>query len=280
MAGMLRKTLVPLVALLLLIPNVSFGAVTGAERAALIRQVEVLTREVVRLQELLAEKLGSAGYRANTTDTRYSVVGGRLLRGSGASVDPTHQDLFELLNDVIGSSAVDEYIQEFRVGYVHDASLDDYIEGFVSYQGEDAGWVMKLKRDGTKPLSAEERELFEELFVHEYAHILGFYETEFSSAFAEQFWGTDTYKLSERTERVFERDGYGALDGEYRGHGASFVSGYAMLSPDEDIAETFVAFVERSYPNGLSLVDRKLRFFYTNPTMVRERESIRENLGL
>ncbi len=279
---MLKKTLVSIFVLAMFVPNISFAApVATAHYQALLKQIEVLTKEVHRLQAILAERQkDSTVFVPTTSEIQYKVVNGKLTRSVGAKPNPTHQQLFDQLKSVIGSRAVDTYITEYRVGYVRDASLENYIEGYVKLIPEDDTWVLTLRRDGTEPLNNEERKLFNELFVHEYAHVLAHYEAVFSTTFTARFWNTVSYNASKRVNRLYEQNGYGALEDALRGQEASFISGYALLNPDEDIAETFVAFTKQDYPRGNTVLDAKIKFFYTNPTMVKEREQIRKNLGL
>lgn len=55
----------------------------------------------------------------------------------------------------------------------------------------------------------------------------------------------------------------------------SFVSDYAATEPAEDIAESFLFFVKEERPEGKSVRDEKLRFFYEFPHLVEIRNEIR-----
>ncbi len=275
---MFKKAILGVVLGLILVPNVSLAA--NVERQALLKQIEVLTKEVARLQALLAERLKDDDtFYSSTAETRYTVVDGQLVRGR-AEPRSTHQELFTELKEVIGRSAVEQYIGEFRVGHVRDSSQENYIEGYVEMLSDSNQWVLTLRRDGTKPLNDEERELFKELFVHEYAHILLDAEPTFTAAYTNRFWGDGTYRESARAKRLYERGGYGALEDAHEGLGGQFASGYAMLNPNEDMAETFGLFVEEGYPDGNSTIENKLRFFYADTSLVSERDRLRANLGL
>ena len=53
---------------------------------------------------------------------------------------------------------------------------------------------------------------------------------------------------------------------------------YAASNPDEDFAESFVAFVLKEKPTKSTTVDQKIRFFYDFPELVEMRDFIRSNL--
>ncbi len=281
---MFKNTFLTLAFLILLTPQFSYAApVRSAERSVLLEQISVLTKEVERLRALLAQKQDNtyrfATFTPSTAEIRYDVTNGVLTRGRGVP-NATHEALFKQFKEIIGSEAASRYMSEFRVGHVRDATLDDYIEGYIKLIPEDDTWMLSLKRDGTKPVSKLEHELFEELFIHEYGHVVLYYEEAFSNTFTNRFWDYATYRASERTKGIYEREGYGGLEDAHRGYRDEFVSGYAILNPEEDMAETFVAFIEGEYPTGSDTFDNKVRFFYTNATMVSVREEIRDNIGL
>lgn len=275
---MFKKALFSLAVLFMLAPQTGLAA--DVQRTELLRQIDLLTKELVRLQALLTEQQKSqAAFYPSTAETRYTVVDGILVRGREGP-RAIHQELFQQLKDVLGEEAVEANIDEFRVGHVRDTSLENYIEGYVELLPGNDMWSLTLRRDGTKPLNEEERELFSELFVHEYAHVLLHNEPAFAATFTNRFWDDSTYRDSARAKRMYEREGYGGLDDALKGRGGAFVSGYALLNPDEDMAESFGAFVERPYPSGTSVLDKKIRLFYTNAAFVREREALRANQNL
>ena len=58
----------------------------------------------------------------------------------------------------------------------------------------------------------------------------------------------------------------------------SYVTGYAATNPGEDIAETFVFFVYRMRPNGVTISEEKMRLLWEFPHLVELREQLRRNL--
>lgn len=281
---MLKKVALLCLLCVLIVPQSSLAApVPTSERAALLEQIATLTKEVERLKALLSLRVSVEAntrvFYPSTSEIRYNVVNGTLDRGR-VTPNPTHVELFEQFKETVGTVAADTYISEFRVGHVRDTALENYIEGYIELVPSSGDWVLSLRRDGSKPLNDEERELFTELFIHEYGHVVAYYEKAFSDSFTNRFWTPATYRASDRVNKLYSREGYGSLEDAYRGFGGEFVSGYAMLNPDEDIAETFVHFIENPYPSGVSVLDQKVRYFYTNPAMVAVRTEIRSNLDL
>lgn len=55
----------------------------------------------------------------------------------------------------------------------------------------------------------------------------------------------------------------------------NFVSEYAASNPGEDIAESFTYFIAQSKPQGKTLADQKIQFFYQYPELVQLRNIIR-----
>ena len=68
------------------------------------------------------------------------------------------------------------------------------------------------------------------------------------------------------------------LDDFYQAHTDQFVSSYAVTSPEEDIAETFMYFIFTPKPSETSVAEQKILFFYGYPELVRLRERILANL--
>lgn len=65
----------------------------------------------------------------------------------------------------------------------------------------------------------------------------------------------------------------------YARYPTQFITEYAATNPEEDIAETFTAFVLQKKPQGTTVADQKIAFFYASPDMVTVREAIRARLS-
>lgn len=66
----------------------------------------------------------------------------------------------------------------------------------------------------------------------------------------------------------------------YLRHLNDFASEYCSTSPAEDIAESFALFVLEDKPQGNSLPEQKIRFFYEFNEFIEIRKEIRENLKI
>jgi hypothetical protein len=57
-------------------------------------------------------------------------------------------------------------------------------------------------------------------------------------------------------------------------YGERFISDYAVTNPEEDIAETFTFFVLSPRPNGDTIAEEKILFFYRYTELQRLRDEI------
>ena len=120
--------------------------------------------------------------------------------------------------------------------------------------------------------------------LHEYGHVLledetqvdlsvgtdthdpkGFVPGSFRKAFYDRFWAAG---------------GNSGIVGNYDGDPTAYVSRYGANYFHEDIAETFALFVLGGEPQGSTVAEEKLRFFWQNEDMVALRGEIRRSLGL
>lgn len=96
--------------------------------------------------------------------------------------------------------------------------------------------------------------------------------------FVEAFWN-DLYDEWLDVDNIEDEDKYyDALDQFYYDHEAEFVSDYAVTNPDEDFAETFSVFVMEPTPDGNTVAEEKILFFYRFPELVALRDNIISNL--
>lgn len=107
-------------------------------------------------------------------------------------------------------------------------------------------------------------------------------EKSYLNKFYNKFWKS-IYKewkkanentTAENTEEMTEDAAYKF----YEKHSDSFVTDYAATNPEEDIAESFTAFVLQDKPKGHSIKDKKVLFFYDFEEAVKLRNEIRQNI--
>jgi hypothetical protein len=96
--------------------------------------------------------------------------------------------------------------------------------------------------------------------------------------FYQEFW-VDIYDEWLDIDWIEDEDEYyEALDNFYWRYEDEFVTDYAVTNTEEDFAETFAAFVINPEPQGNTIAEKKILFFYDFPELVEMR--IRIALGL
>ncbi len=184
------------------------------------------------------------------------------------------QELFEIFVQTLGVTVVNNYIQEWRVFY--DAKRD--LGAFTELVPETGKWVVGINRADYVRDNNEVYNLYANLFIHEYAHILLFNKQSFLDKYTSNFvTKSDTkhhveLQLRPLSERFLISLQYYDLNED------SFVSDYATVSVDEDLAETFLTFVREEKPTGSTVRDRKILAFYEEADFVLIRTTLRANL--
>ncbi len=263
-------------------PAVASAQTLSASREA---QIETLLREVARLQVLLVElqqrqttTVPTTVYKSRFFDVSFEAVyhvgkEGLVRIDRTAPVRQSDEQLYNLLVAVVGKQQLGRYVDDFRV--FHDS--DGEAGAFVESKAKSDYWIFGVNRDGWRQTDRQARASFIDLFLHEYAHLVLLENDEFTEGFAERFWTDDDQEHAEAVKN--ERRRFRLLETYYEDNEDRFVSDYATLSVDEDIAETFVRFVIRVKPSGSSVVDQKIRYFYESPELVTERARLRQNLS-
>lgn len=259
---------------------------TNAERVVLLQQIKQLLAEVVKLQALLEKQnLATKGNATNYTpyetvffkravETIYLVEGGQLLSTNGSSVRRVDKQLFDFFAAVVGSDVVTKEIKEWRIFYDDKSDLGAFVET-VSGSGK---WLVGVNRYSYSSDNLQIKKSFANLFVHEYSHILLFQEQVFTEDFTNKFWTKEDFGHQKRVSGVPDSERFNALRHYFDNNKDRFVSDYATISPDEDMAETFVSFVKEDKPFGYTLAERKILAFYEESQFVDLRAQLRTNL--
>ena len=119
--------------------------------------------------------------------------------------------------------------------------------------------------------------------LHEYGHVLLEDETQVDLTV-----GENTHDPAGFVDGSFRKGFYDAFwkdlgnsgVGDYDRDPTRYVSRYGANYFHEDIADTFAVFVLGDQPQGDSVAQDKLRFFWNDPEMTTLRRAIRQNLGL
>ncbi|MBY0309752.1 hypothetical protein K2Q16_01250 [Patescibacteria group bacterium] len=281
------KTFTPIVllGLVLLSPvaPVQAAATESAQsRAGLLAQIHILTKEVERLKALIAARAlvqkPLKVYESRFFDVRFETVYQVTQRGlvrldaPGAGVRTVDAQIYSLLTGVLGSATILEYIDDFRVFNNDNTELSAFVE---TKSGGDT-WLFGVNRSGFSLTDGETKASFIDLFLHEYAHLLLLKEDDLVSDYEDSFWSTADYRHATRVERAVDQ--FDVMQAYYESNKDRFVSDYATMNVDEDIAESFVSFVVTNRPVGNRLRDQKINFFYGSRAMVEERTRLRNNL--
>jgi hypothetical protein len=135
---------------------------------------------------------------------------------------------------------------------------------------------------------------FDATVIHEFGHLLTLNNYQMDSS-AKNTYVTEEGTLKEGSYlNLFYAEFWDDIMDEYRGtvgnnpdensylfysdHTDMFVSDYAAYNPEEDIAESFCAFVLNDKPTGSSIKDQKVAFFYRFEELVDIRDTIRANM--
>jgi len=94
------------------------------------------------------------------------------------------------------------------------------------------------------------------------------------NAFFNQFWA-DIHEEWQDINLIEDDDTYyNALDNFYYKYEDRFATDYAATNPEEDIAEVFTFFVLSPRPDGNTIAEKKVLFFYDYPELVQLRDAI------
>lgn len=100
------------------------------------------------------------------------------------------------------------------------------------------------------------------------SYINAFYD-RFWAGIAEEWQPIDDLSNGDDIEAYYE-----ALYAFYEAHADQFVDDYAATNTTEDMAETFSYFVFDARPDGDTIAEQKVLFFYEYPALVQLREQI------
>lgn len=98
------------------------------------------------------------------------------------------------------------------------------------------------------------------------------------NAFFDAYWA-DIYTQWQDINLIEDDNAYyKALDDFYYQYENRFVTEYAATNPEEDIAEAFTFFVLSPRPNGETIAESKIRFFYDYPELITLRDEINNGI--
>ena len=258
--------------------------------------------ESVSLLDVLGGVIGSfslqdEGLGDGDVLVTYSVSGDSLL-------DPVYAEVGDNL------IAVQKDIDSQEAAWAYFASLipaderEQIVQFMVFTDGEDEtlAYVEPLAddlKDWRLALDIADTKDVQDLtmtLIHEYGHVLtlnseqitagqascssyqnqeGCTQTQsYLSIFVDQFWGELMDEYLEIDSIQNDTAYYNALDDFYTKYPDQFVTDYAATNPEEDIAESWAHFVLNPRPDGDTIAEEKILFFYDYPELVTLREEI------
>ncbi len=103
-------------------------------------------------------------------------------------------------------------------------------------------------------------------------------KNSYINQFYQRFW-SDIYAEWSQVDRIHNNGlYYKKLNEFYKQHEDRFVSEYASTNPGEDIAETWAYFVLAPKPEGSTIANQKVLFFYEHPELVKLRAEVLSRL--
>lgn len=231
------------------------------------------------------------------------------------NADDKHLRIWNRFISIIPSQYREKYIAEFQIFSDGEAGTMAAVFGSET---DPSKWVLAVDIVDAFPdgENMDTNGLISSL-IHEYAHILTLNESqlnatettvenekEFAAAeaaclpqyfnedgclkansylnlFQKSFWGKimSEWKKLRTDYQADSEDQYAAFNSFFQKYQTSFVTDYAPTSPEEDIAESFTAFVLKDkILNELEVRDKKINFFYNFPELIMLRKTIRERL--
>jgi hypothetical protein len=228
---------------------------TTKERHVLEDRIEMLLAQVAKLQKQLAgleikkPAVTAFSYKTKFYNGKYEALyqtnGDDLIPQNGASVRKGDELLWDTFVEIAGEAFIKKKISEFRVYNSPQNGISAFVE-----EKPDHTWILAFNREGETISDIYQDEPMIDLLIHEFSHIVFFGDPTIESAFKKKFWGG-------------------------KQSGSDFITDYARNSSTEDIAETFVYFVENDKPTEEGKKYDKVRFLYDYPELVKLRTSLR-----
>ena len=228
----------------------------------------------------------------------YSISGNVITLVSGQD-DVKNQEVWNIFSALIPESAREDIVR-FEVSNDENSDTSAHVEQIV---GNNTKWLMNVNIASFYIDWVLEPEESYATLIHEFSHVLTLNKTQvryvpetqddllierfeqscewnmlqegclntdaYLDDFIDAFWSDKNYLEKVRNEEI----------SAYEDSPKSFVTEYAATNPGEDIAESFTYFVLRAKPEGNTIADQKLQFFYNYKKLESLRKQIRSNLA-
>lgn len=294
----MKKTLLTVLTAVLLVTAIpssttaQTGSVDSNRRTELLLQINVLLEQVQALQQQLMGMRVAAvptkrrilsdqaeyevSYFNNDFEAVYRVNGASLHPVDDSNVRDIDKTLWQLWRAVAEEDAMGKRVKEFRV----TNKPDEWTGAFVELKPGTDDWILGVNRTDYSQQSTDRDQIYQEIFVHEYAHILGFYQPFIVESFTKQFWSDDDFNHQASQQGQSNERARVLREKYYEENINRFASEYATFSPEEDFAETFLEFVLNDQLLNDDEVYQKIAFFQQFSKLKKIRDRMRNSLNL
>ena len=241
----------------------------------------------------------SSSESEGTVVAAWSISHGTVRADPAVSVAASKQRTYSLVEAyVVNALPPDVKVLVSRLElFVSTSTAEDATDGTATENPDGATWTIALDaREGESALvggTREDREVFDEVVVHEVGHVLSLNDSQLADDDQEAGYSADgdRFTMSALLSRFYarfwknryphgsSRDGTDQAAARYEEDPGSFVTDYAATDPSEDFAESFAYFVLDPAPTGTTGKDHKIQFFYHFPDLVRDRDYLRRGLS-
>lgn len=182
--------------------------------------------------------------------------------------------------------------------FVSSSNADDATDGTATENDDGLTWTLALDanegEDAVVGGKLADRQVFDEVVAHEIGHLISLNDaqraddtdvpgyTDRDGSFRMGAWLSRFYSRFWKSlyPHGSSRDSVDKAASRHGEDPQAFVTDYAATDPSEDFAESFAYFVlDPAAPTGAAGKDRKVRFFYHYPALVRDRAWLRKGLS-
>jgi len=230
-----------------------------------------------------------------------------VLITNGSNKNDLANDYWEEFYRIFPQELTRKYIK--RILLMTDG-IDEKTGALISLNSRNDKWMLEIDVRDVNLKTRDKRRLHESIYtmVHEFGHLLTLnktqirptkkslqgegesyltlegeaYKKSYINKFVNLFWKgalLDSWDVIQRdycyTEANCVKKKHDLL---YMNNDTEFITDYAVESPEEDIVESWTAFVLRSkIRKPRTIADKKINFFYQFPELVEYRKIIRKN---
>jgi hypothetical protein len=236
----------------------------------------------------------------------WQIQNGVLIK-NGSNKNDLANDYWEEFYRIFPKELTRKYIK--RILLMTDG-VDEKTGALISLNSRNDKWMLEIDVRDVNLKTRDKKRLHESIYtmVHEFGHLLTLnktqirptkknlqgegesyltlegeaYKKSYINKFVNLFWKgalLDSWDVIQRdycyTEANCVKKKHDLL---YMNNDTEFITDYAVESPEEDIVESWTAFVLRSkIRNPKTIAEKKMNFFYQFPELVAYRKEIRKN---